>query len=160
MNLIEANEKNALFNSDDVELVMKHGIIATGFSLDPVSKLNLPHPFHKGTWVPYHVLNGTDFLATMFHVDLWLKSMSSLVEASAKSPFRIRSIPDSIYSTLSEELYQRLFKENRLEKDKLLPSRIWIESGPIKYNIIKQEDSLTYTFGSSNMHIKYEYLQK
>ncbi|CAF1091394.1 unnamed protein product, partial [Adineta ricciae] len=88
LNLTEADEGSALFNSDDVELIMKHGITGASFSLDPPLGSDLPHPFQKATWAPYDTLNGTDFLATMLHADLWLKSMSFLVEASVKSPFR------------------------------------------------------------------------
>lgn len=156
LNLIEAEDNNALFNSDDVELVMKHGITGASFSLDSPLVSSL-HPFTKGTWVPYNALNDTDFLATMLHVDLWLKTMSYFTEASVNSPFRIRSIRDGIYSVLPEDLYQRLFKENYVEQNKLpLNTRTWIESGPIKYNIIEENGNLMYTFGSSNMQIKYE----
>lgn len=95
----------------------------------------------------------------MLHADLFLKSMSFLMEASAKSPFRTRSIRDGAYSALSEDLYQRLFKESRIEQDKLFSStRMWIESGPIKYNIIEHGGNTTYDFGPTNMQIKYENL--
>jgi hypothetical protein len=129
------------------------------FSLDPPLASNLPHPFQKATWAPYDALNGTDFVATMLHADLWLKSMSFLVEASARSPFRIRSIRDDVYSALSEDLYQRLFKESRLEQDKISSTvRMWIEADSIKYNIIEQGGSTTYVFGLPNMQVKYENL--
>jgi hypothetical protein len=169
-----------MFNSDDVELVMKRGItgihlyfffcllsmlvflikkIGAIFSLDPALASDLPHPFQKATWAPYNVLNGTDFLATMLHADLWLKSMSFLMEASARSPFRTRSIRDGAYSALSEDLYQRLFKGSRTEHDKISSfTRMWIESGSIKYNIIKQGGSITYAFGPPHMQVKYENL--
>ena len=127
--------------------------------MDPPLASDLPHPFQKASWAPYDALNGTDFLATMLHADLLLKSMGFLLEASAKSPFRIRSIRDGVYSTLSKDLYQRLFKESRLEQGKISSStRMWIESGTIKYNIIEHDGSVTYAFGSPNMQIKYENL--
>ncbi|CAF2996350.1 unnamed protein product [Rotaria sp. Silwood2] len=155
LNLIEADENNALFNSDDVDLIMKQGITGASFSLDPPS--DLPHPFQKATWVPYDALNGTDFLATMLHADLLLKSMNFLAETSAKSPFRTRSIRDGAYLALSEDLYQQLFKESRAEYGRISSSvRMWIESEPIKYNIIEHDGSITYRFGPSNMQIKYE----
>ena len=133
--------------------------IGATFSLDPPLASNLPHPFQKATWAPYDALNGTDFLVTMLHADLLLKSMSFLMEASAKSPFRTQSIRDGAYSALSEDLYQRLFKESRIEQDKISSStRMWIESGPIKYNIIEHDGNTTYDFGPTNIQIKYENL--
>ena len=134
-------------------------LIGASFSLDPPLGSDLPHPFQKATWAPYDALNGTDFLATMLHADLWLKSMGFLVEASARSPFRIRSIRDGVYNSLPQDLYQRLFKQGRLERDKLFSStRMWIESGTMKYNVLEQDDNVMYVFGSPNMQIKYENL--
>ena len=131
--------------------------IGASFSLDPPT--DLPHPFQKATWMPYDALNGTDFLATMLHADLLLKSMNFLAEASAKSPYRIRSIRDGAYLSLSENLYQRLFKESRAEYGRISSStRIWIESEPMKYNLIEQDGNTIYRFGPPNMQIKYENL--
>lgn len=87
--------------------------------------------------------------------------MDFLVETSAKSPFRTRSIRDGAYSSLSERLYQRLFKESDTEQNKISSTtRMWIESGTMKYNILEEGGNLTYVFGPPNMHVKSENLVK
>ncbi|UJR11430.1 hypothetical protein I4U23_015610 [Adineta vaga] len=156
-NLMEAEDKPALFNSDDVEMVMKKGITGASFSLDPPLASELPHPFQKATWLPHDALTDTDFLSTLLHADLWLKSMNFRTEMSARFPFDVRPIRENSSSAPSSDLFQRLFSNDELEDNELLSAtRIWIESGPIKYNRIDQDDVTTYVLGPPNMQVKYE----
>ncbi|CAF3984256.1 unnamed protein product [Rotaria sp. Silwood1] len=156
-NLMEAKDKPALFNSDDVELVMKRGITSASFSLDPPLNSDIPHPFQKTTWIPHDALAGTDFLSTLLHADLWLKNMDVRMEMSDRFPFHIRPIHENSSSAPSSDLYQRLLKKDELKDDVVSSAtRVWIQSGPIKYNRIEQDNITTYILGPPNMQVKYE----
>ncbi|CAF3928740.1 unnamed protein product [Rotaria sp. Silwood1] len=156
LNLMEAKDKPALFNSDDVELVMKRGITDVSFSLDPPLASDFPHPFQKATWTPHDVLTHTDFLSTLLHADLWLKSMNFQMEMSDQFPFHVRPIHENSSSAPSSDLYQRLFRKEEFEHDQLFSAaKVWIQSGPIKYNRIEQDNITTYVLGPPNMQVKY-----
>ncbi|CAF5056641.1 unnamed protein product [Rotaria sp. Silwood1] len=156
LNLMEAKDKPALFNSDDVELVMKRGITDVSFSLDPPLASDFPHPFQKATWTPHDVLTHTEFLSTLLHADLWLKSMNFQMEMSDQFPFHVRPIHENSSSAPSSDLYQRLFRKEEFEHDQLFSAaKVWIQSGPIKYNRIEQDNITTYVLGPPNMQVKY-----
>ncbi|CAF1630117.1 unnamed protein product [Rotaria magnacalcarata] len=155
LNLMEADAHNALFNSDDVELIMKRGITGASFSLNPPFGSSLPHPFQKATWEPNKDLADTDFLFTLLHADIWLKSVDMQAEISSLSPFKTRRVTKKSSSAPPDDLYERLYDTHSTEENTLLlAARQWIESGPIKYNYVEGNDAVTYFFGPANMSVK------
>lgn len=178
LNLVKTHGRKALFNSDDIELIMKHGI--TGIDLiiiillhifyahfinklgaslaltDPLGSEVLPHPFVNATWAPYDTLIGTDSLHTLLHADIWLKSLSLHAEMSARSPFRTQSMDQSTFAAQAPDLYQRLFSNNSLKDNDVYSNvNIWIESGLMNFNRIEENGTVTYFLGPANMQVKH-----
>ncbi|CAF4163504.1 unnamed protein product, partial [Rotaria magnacalcarata] len=152
LNLMEADAHNALFNSDDVELIMKRGITGASFSLTPPFGSSLPHPFQKATWEPNKDLADTDFLLTLLHADIWLKGVDMQAEISSLSPFKTRRVTKKSSSAPPDDLYERLYDTHSTEENTLLlATRRWIESGPIKYNYVEGNGTVTYFFGPVNI---------
>ena len=167
-----------MFNSDDVEWIMRHGLTGTvlalcvffmkgstkrttylrsdvSLSLHRMPPSFLRNPFQKVSSSPQGTRLDTNLLATLLHVDLWLKSIITPLEMSAKSPFRIRTIDEGLH--LPSSLFYRLFLEHGLELDQsLLPAtHLWVESNPIKYNQTVNGDNVTYLLGSSEVQIRF-----
>lgn len=83
--------------------------------------------------------------------------MDLRTEMSARFPFDVRLIRENSTSFPSKDLFQRLYNDSETEESKLFSaSRIWIQSGPIKYNRIEEGDTTTYVLGSPNMEVKSE----
>ena len=135
-------------------------LLGVSFSLHQASESALPHPFQKATWSHHDILVGTNFLATLLHADLWLKSIVIPGEMSAKSPFHIRSFEEG--ASLPPNLFYRLFLEHGIEFDESLPSatRLWIESNSIKYHRAVNGENVTYILGPADMQMKYRNLMR
>eukprot|EP00053_Salpingoeca_punica_P023287 m.9534 g.9534 ORF g.9534 m.9534 type:complete len:983 (-) comp4880_c0_seq1:302-3250(-) len=135
-----SDHSDALFSSSDVDLILRHRLTTTSFSLDPLSHALGPQPLQEMTWGS-PALAGTSVGATLLSADLLLKYLINGVEVCSKAPFSQRPLY-ILRRSLPEHLFPVTKCSFDYEEGSHIPAavRSWIECICDRYTLSNEDD--------------------
>ncbi|XP_055347959.1 uncharacterized protein LOC129595073 [Paramacrobiotus metropolitanus] len=141
----------------DFSEVFNLGIDATMFSLE-APDVEMPyHAYQEMKFYPAR-LEGSNFLATMFHADYLLKMFTTGFEVSAEAPFSFRTTYEGLLQNLPTHLQRilRPLSDRRRSAGSGRVHRFWIEAEKIEYSAEEDEEgeTVTYRFHETWMRVK------
>lgn len=145
--------RRALLTVADFQEMLRHGVSAAYFSLDPVDPKMRYHPFNNMVFSPSN-LEDTGFLQVMFLCDYILKFFTMGQEVLANEPYETRSL-HKLIENLPDHLKRIItdYQESHISEN---IHRFWIEAEEIPLGITEAQNSgiKRYALGEMKMVVK------
>ena len=151
-----AKDGNGLLSYRDIIEILQlnpEEISKIVFSLDPVSGTEKYHPFMKKRCYPTK-LTDTEFMQTLFHADYVLKFLTTGMEVSAKPPFNLKPVQDSLIRDLPETLSFLHRPPYKQGSSHMKSHRYWIEVEEIFYDEDVTDTQAVYYIDEVKLQVK------
>ena len=151
-----AKDGNGLLSYRDIIEILQlnpEEISKIVFSLDPVSGTEKYHPFMKKRCHPTK-LTDTEFMQTLFHADYVLKFLTTGMEVSAKPPFNLKPVQESLIRDLPKTLNFLRHPPYSRGSSHMKSHRYWIEVEEIFYDEDVTDTQAVYYIDEVKLQVK------